>query len=45
MPRLDTPQVNDVPGAVDDTQQPAPAKKRSSRSTRARKPKADTAAE
>jgi len=45
MPRLETPQVNEAPGAVDDAQQPAPAKKRSSRSTRARKPKADTAAE
>ncbi|WP_194712529.1 NYN domain-containing protein [Noviherbaspirillum soli] len=40
-PRLDTPQVQEEP----DAPQPAPAKKRSSRSTRARKPKADAAAE
>jgi uncharacterized LabA/DUF88 family protein len=45
MPRLDTPQVQEEPGAVADAQQPTPAKKRSSRSTRARKPKADAAAE
>lgn len=45
MPQLDTPQVQEEPGAVAETPQPAPAKKRSSRSTRARKPKADTAAE
>lgn len=44
-PPPETPPANDEPGAVSETQQPAPAKKRSSRSTRARKPKADSAAE
>ncbi|MBV0881745.1 NYN domain-containing protein [Noviherbaspirillum sp. L7-7A] len=45
MPRLDTPQVQEESSAAGDAQQPTPAKKRSSRSTRARKPKADAAAE
>jgi uncharacterized LabA/DUF88 family protein len=45
MPRMDAPQVQEEPGAAADAQQPAPARKRSSRPTRARKPKADAAAE
>jgi uncharacterized LabA/DUF88 family protein len=45
LPRMDAPQVQEEPGAAADAQQPAPARKRSSRPTRARKPKADAAAE
>jgi uncharacterized LabA/DUF88 family protein len=45
IPRQDTPQVQEESSAAGDAQQPTPAKKRSSRSTRARKPKADAAAE
>jgi hypothetical protein len=45
MARLEPPQVQEETGAAGDAQQSTPAKKRSSRSARARKPKADAAAE
>ncbi|MFL6719693.1 MAG: NYN domain-containing protein, partial [Burkholderiaceae bacterium] len=45
LPLLDAPHVQEEPGLATDAQQPTPAKKRSSRSPRARKPKADAAAE
>ena len=44
-PRLDTPQVQEEGSEAAEEQQSTPAKKRSSRSTRARRPKADAAAE
>lgn len=44
-PRLDTPQVQEEGSEAAGEQQSTPAKKRSSRSTRARKPKGDAAAE
>ncbi len=44
-PRLDTPQVQEEGSQAAEEQQSTPAKKRSSRSTRARKPKSDAAAE
>jgi len=45
LPLPDAPLVQEEPGVATDAQQPTPAKKRSSRSPRTRKPKADAAAE
>ena len=45
LPLPDAPLVQEEPGVTTDAQQPTPAKKRSSRSPRTRKPKADAAAE